>query len=73
MSMKWLPLNGKKEPPFATSLIIGWIGKDYFVKAQLTEINTKPTTKEYVFKDSENEYNDATHYFIPDATPKSKD
>ena len=71
MSMKWIPLNGKKDPAFATNLIIGWAGNDLFIKAQLTEINTKAIGREYVFKDGENEYNDATHYFVPTATPKT--
>lgn len=69
MSMKWKKL-GDFNPPFETKLIIGFKDGNWTC-AYLETIEEKADGTIYHFKDGENEYNNATHYFVPSATPKT--
>lgn len=61
MAMKFVPLDGKKDPPFGKKLII--ICKDeYWTQAFLTKIETTDIGKSYLFNNGENKHEDATHF-----------
>lgn len=65
--MRWIPLDGKKEPPFNIKMII-LIGANW-QEVALKKIETIATGKQYTFckvLDSDLEYNNASHYMIPE-------
>lgn len=71
--MKWIKLDGKKDPPFKQSLIaINMQG--VWDNLYLDEIRHTLDGKQYVFKDQEgNSYTDCTHYLVitnPNEKPK---
>jgi len=64
--MNWIKLDGKKEPPFDTKMIIALAGEEFnYVSVYLEKIETMSHGKEYIFRCMDNEYTDATHYCIP--------
>lgn len=68
---KWIPLDGKKEPPSSTKLAL-WLvhpkGKsdekpiEYWDYGYLTGIEFEGDVKQYVFKSGDNEIREATHF-----------
>lgn len=65
---KWIPLNGKKDPPAGEPVMI-WIKKEdmeWWTKATLSRIEFEGAIKKwYVFDDSNaNEVKEATHFAI---------
>jgi hypothetical protein len=62
MAMKWIPLDGKKEPPFEQKLIVGV--EAAWDEAYLEKIETKAYGKEYTFRKGETEITNVTHYMI---------
>lgn len=70
--MKWIPLDGKKEPKFNYELVIlmddgGWLA------GCLKSITQDSDGKKYVFINymDGTEINNATHYMVPEP-PKTK-
>lgn len=64
MAMKFIPLDGKKEPPASTKMII-FFKDNSWVEAYLKRIEFTGHRKDYVFSDGlSEEYNDATHYLL---------
>ena len=67
--MRWIPLDGKKEPPFEKKMIILLGGTNSWAEVNLKEIKTTFSKKEYIFyhaQDIEQEYTTASHYMIPE-------
>jgi hypothetical protein len=66
MANKWIELNGKKEPPFDTKMIV--IDKSgSWSQCWLKEKKETIAGKEYVFGREElDDIKDATHYMIPE-------
>ena len=69
--MKWIPLNGKKDPEFNISYALH-DGDEWF-KGELTQIQTTPAGKEYNFQNKEtgDNYTGITHYMKIEP-PKNK-
>jgi hypothetical protein len=67
MAMKWIPLDGKKEPPFEKKLIVGV--EDAWDEAYLEKIETRTLRKEYTFRKGEHEITGVTHYMLIDPIP----
>ena len=75
MANNWIELNGKKEPPFKTEMLIMLAGTNAWVPAILKEKRETDNGRSYVFYnlvDPELEYQSASHYMIPEP-PKAKE
>lgn len=68
MAMKWIPLDGKKEPEFNVKMII-LLGEVGWQEVTLKKIESLATGKVYTFckvLDTDLEYTTASHYMIPE-------
>lgn len=72
MAMKFIPLDGKKQPDFNERVIISFEDGSW-AEAWLAAVTETEDGKTYVFKgtdEQETEHNNATHYLIV-APPKN--
>jgi hypothetical protein len=73
--MKWIPLDGKKEPNFDVKMIILLSGTMSWAEVYLKKIEIASSGKEYTFAqagDSDLEFTSASHFMIPEL-PKTKE
>lgn len=71
--MRWIELNGKKDPPFDQKILISI--QNHWHEAELKKIETTLTGTYYTFcktGDSEVEYMNASHFAIPEPPKTDK-